>query len=86
MAQHFRRTSRTFVSGAILGLLGAALLSLGGAPLARAQAPVPVAGDETSPPPDQMQVLLELFGDPQVQDRRREQLSMPMAFSSPFPP
>jgi hypothetical protein len=63
--------------GAVLMVLGAALLGLGGAPVARAAEPAPVAATEAAPPPEQVRALIELLGDPQVRDWLREQLAEP---------
>ena len=77
MAQRFRCARRVFVSGAVLMLLGAAFLGQGGAPVARAAEPAPVAAIEAAPPPEQVRALIELLGDPKVWNWLREQLAEP---------
>jgi hypothetical protein len=77
MRHHFRCTRRVVVRGAVLALLGAALLGQGGAPVDRAAEPAPVAATEAAPPPEQVRALIELLGDPQVRNWLREQLAEP---------
>jgi moderate conductance mechanosensitive channel len=71
--------------GAVLMVLGAALLGLGGAPVARAAEPAPVAATEAAPPPEQVRALIELLNDPQVRDWLRERLAEPSAEAAATP-
>jgi small-conductance mechanosensitive channel len=77
MTQRFRCTRRIAVRGAVLVVLGAALLGPGGMPVARAAEPAPVATTQAAPPPEQVRALIELLGDPQVRDWLREQIAEP---------